>query len=63
MRNYTTTGIESGPKEDRPTVGQANNSDIEVDIDMGGPRDYGLEGLLDEWLKGAESSLGHFMKS
>jgi len=34
-----------------------------VDIDVGGPGDYGLEGLLDEWLKEVSLHLGHFMKS
>ena len=29
---------------------------------MGGPGDFGLEELLDEWLKGAESSLGPLHK-
>ena len=29
-----------------------------MNIALGGLGDYGLEGLPDEWLKGAESSLG-----
>ena len=41
-----------------PTIGQAVGSDVEVVIGVGGQGDYGPEGLLDEWLKGAGSSLG-----
>ena len=52
------TGKGSDPRVDMPTVGHDVCSDVEVDISVGAPGYYGLEALLDEWLKGVESSLG-----
>ena len=45
----------ANPRVEISTIGQDVDSDVEVDISVCG--DYGLEGLLDEWLKGAEFSL------